>query len=166
MLAALLLVFREVLEAALIVSVVAAATRDVPGRGRWIGGGIVAGVVLGGVLYAGLLRIPLRHFFSATNGLLLLLASGLAAAAAGDLVQADVLPALASPLWDTGWLLDNHSVTGQTLHVLVGYTARPDGVQMIFYVATALALLAGMRWSRQWPPRAAAEPLSSATNPV
>ncbi len=52
MLAALLLVFREVLEAALIVSVIAAATRGVVGRGRWIGGGIVAGV-LGALLVAG-----------------------------------------------------------------------------------------------------------------
>ena len=40
-----LLVFREVLEAALIVSIVAAATRGVMGRGRWIGAGIGAGVL-------------------------------------------------------------------------------------------------------------------------
>src|SRR5690242_16641041 len=40
-----LLVFREVLEAALIVSIVAAATRGVRARGAWIGGGIGAGVV-------------------------------------------------------------------------------------------------------------------------
>src|SRR2546421_11588405 len=39
------LVFREVLEAALVVSVVFAATRGVPGRGRWIGAGIAAGVM-------------------------------------------------------------------------------------------------------------------------
>ena len=40
-----LLVFREVLEAALIVSIVAAATRGVSGRGFWIGAGIGGGVV-------------------------------------------------------------------------------------------------------------------------
>ena len=40
-----LLVFREVLEAALIISVVYAATRGVAGRGRWIGSGIAAGIV-------------------------------------------------------------------------------------------------------------------------
>src|SRR5436190_23696726 len=51
MFANLLLVFREVLEAALIVSIVAAATRGVPRRGAWIGGGIGAGV-LGAVLVA------------------------------------------------------------------------------------------------------------------
>ena len=34
-----ILVFREVLEAAMIVSIVAAATRGVTGRWRWIGSG-------------------------------------------------------------------------------------------------------------------------------
>ena len=45
MLGIAILVFREVLEAALVVSVVFAATRGVPGRGRWIGAGIAAGVL-------------------------------------------------------------------------------------------------------------------------
>ena len=45
MLGALLIVFREVLEAGLIVGIVMAATRGVPGRGRWVTIGIVAGVL-------------------------------------------------------------------------------------------------------------------------
>lgn len=44
MLGALVIVFREVIEAGLIVGIVMAATRGVPGRGRWIATGIVAGV--------------------------------------------------------------------------------------------------------------------------
>jgi high-affinity iron transporter len=51
MLATLLLVFREVLEAALIVSIVAAATRGVRGRGSWIGAGLGLGL-LGAVAVA------------------------------------------------------------------------------------------------------------------
>ncbi|MDE2271790.1 MAG: FTR1 family protein, partial [Xanthomonadaceae bacterium] len=45
MLGVALLVFREVLEAALIVTVVAAATRGVARRGTFIGGGIGLGVI-------------------------------------------------------------------------------------------------------------------------
>ena len=45
MLGALIIVFREVLEAGLIVGIVMAATRGVEGRGRWISIGIGAGVV-------------------------------------------------------------------------------------------------------------------------
>src|SRR6476469_879442 len=46
MLGALLIVFREVLEAGLLVAIVMAATRGVPGRGRWITIGIAAGVLM------------------------------------------------------------------------------------------------------------------------
>ena len=45
MLGALIIVFREVLEAGLIVGIVLAATQGVAGRGRWIWLGIGAGVV-------------------------------------------------------------------------------------------------------------------------
>src|SRR5271154_3812459 len=44
MLATLLIVFREVIEAGLIVGIVLAATRGVPRRGLWVGLGVVAGV--------------------------------------------------------------------------------------------------------------------------
>jgi high-affinity iron transporter len=266
-----LLVFREVLEAALIVSVVCAATRGVPGRGRWVGGGIVLGVlgalvvavfadaisaamsgigqelfnasvllaavamigwhaiwmashgrelalqmqsvgsavlagsrplsallvvvaiavlregseivlflygqaasgagavaiaggialgVAGGVavgflLYFGLLGIPIRHFFTATNWLMLLLAAGLASQAAGFLIQADVLPAFGSRVWDTSALLSNGSLIGKTLHTLIGYDAQPAGMQIVFYAVTAALIAVGMKlWggARPKPP--------------
>jgi high-affinity iron transporter len=44
MLASLLIVFREVLEAGLIVGIVLAATEGIPRRGGWISGGIAVGV--------------------------------------------------------------------------------------------------------------------------
>jgi high-affinity iron transporter len=52
MLGALIIVFREVLEAGLIVGIVLAATRGVPGRGTWITLGILGGV-LGACIVAG-----------------------------------------------------------------------------------------------------------------
>ena len=44
MLATLIIVFREVIEAGLVVGIVLAATRGVPGRALWVGGGIAAGI--------------------------------------------------------------------------------------------------------------------------
>lgn len=52
MLAALLIVFREVLEAGLIVGIVLAATRGLVGRGAWIAGGVACGTAGAGVLAA------------------------------------------------------------------------------------------------------------------
>jgi high-affinity iron transporter len=51
MFAAALIVFRESLEAALFVGIVAAATRGMPGRTRWLGAGVGIGV-LGALLLA------------------------------------------------------------------------------------------------------------------
>ena len=51
MLAAALIVFREVFEAGLILGLVLSATRGVPGRGPWLAGGIGAGL-LGACLVA------------------------------------------------------------------------------------------------------------------
>lgn len=45
MLAALIIVFREVFEAGLIVGIVMAVTSGVPGRGWWIGGGVATGAL-------------------------------------------------------------------------------------------------------------------------
>ncbi|MBN8955060.1 MAG: FTR1 family protein [Rhizobiales bacterium] len=45
MLAALIIVFREAIEAGLIVGIVMAATRGVPQRGRWVAYGVFAGIV-------------------------------------------------------------------------------------------------------------------------
>lgn len=44
MLAAAIIVFREAIEAGLIIGIVMAVTQKVPGRGKWIVGGIVAGL--------------------------------------------------------------------------------------------------------------------------
>ena len=44
MFVSLIIVFREAMEAGLIVGIVLAATEGVPGRGRWIAGGIAAGI--------------------------------------------------------------------------------------------------------------------------
>jgi high-affinity iron transporter len=109
--------------------------------------GLLAGVAIGFLMYFGLLKIPMKHFFTATNGLLVLLAAGLASDAAAKLVQADALPALVDSLWDSSWLLSEDNLLGKTLHVLIGYTAQPSGIQMVFYVSTVLLLLFGMRLS-------------------
>ncbi len=118
--------------------------------------GILAGVAVGFAMYFGLLKIPMKHFFTATNGLLVLLAAGLASEAAGKLVQADALPALVDTLWDSSWLLSDSSLVGKALHVLVGYTAQPSGIQIAFYAATVLLLVVGMRLSSRLPAPATA----------
>ncbi|ADE12754.1 FTR1 family iron permease [Sideroxydans lithotrophicus] len=111
-----------------------------------IGGvtGMVLGVAAGYSIYAGLLRVPLRWFFSATSILVLLLAAGMASQAARFLIQADLLPSLAAPVWDTSATLPENGVPGMLLHSLVGYDSRPAGMQLVFYIAALTVIGLGM----------------------
>lgn len=108
--------------------------------------GMLAGIAVGYTLYAGLLRIPMRWFFAATGILILLLAAGMASQAAHFLIQADLLPSLAAPLWDTSAVLPENGLPGMLLHSLIGYDSRPAGMQIIFYLTALVAIFAGMKW--------------------
>jgi high-affinity iron transporter len=110
--------------------------------------GLGLGAFAGFALYQGVLRIPAKWFFSATSGMILLLAAAMASQFARLLIQADLLPSLASPLWDTSWLLSNVSPLGSLLHVLIGYDAAPAGMQVAFYAATMILIATGMRQAR------------------
>ncbi|TMK28847.1 MAG: hypothetical protein E6G69_13260 [Alphaproteobacteria bacterium] len=87
----------------------------------------------------------MRHLFSVTGWLILLLAAGMASQGAAFLLQADLLPPLGQSLWDTSFLLSEQSLTGRVLHTLIGYTAQPAGIQVVFYLATLLVIGALMR---------------------
>ncbi len=111
--------------------------------------GVLAGVGVGYAIYTGLLRVPMRWFFAATSGLVLLLAAGMASTAARFLIQADLLPSLASPLWDTSAILPEQSLPGMLLHSLIGYDAQPAGMQLVFYITVLAIILAGMQWANR-----------------
>jgi high-affinity iron transporter len=112
-----------------------------------IGGviGLALGVAAGAGIYWGLVAIPMRLLFAVTSWLVLLLAAGLASQGAAFLMQADLLPSLGDNLWDTSFLLSDDSLAGRVLHTLVGYTAQPAGIQLVFYAATLLVIGGLMR---------------------
>ncbi len=120
------------------------ASGDGSSLGDVLGGGalgLVGGTALGMVMYFGLMRIPLKWFFNVTGWLIVLLAAGLAGQMARFLIQADWLPSLISPLWDTSMILSGDSLPGRILHALVGYEPNPSAMQMLFYVATLGVIL-------------------------
>ncbi|SAK56687.1 transport related, membrane protein [Caballeronia arationis] len=117
--------------------------------------GVLGGIGLGACMYFGLLQIPVKRLFSVTNWLIMLLSAGMASQCAGYLLSAGLVPALGEQVWDTSWLLDETSIVGKMLHTLVGYTARPAGIQIIVYVATLAGTIALNRWVGQSGTRAA-----------
>lgn len=123
-----------------------AATEEGGQSSMLLGGlsGALAGVAVGYGIYAGLVRLPVRWFFSATSALVLLLAASMASQSAHYLIQADLLPSLASPLWDTSAALPEQSALGMVLHTLIGYDSNPAGMQLVFYIAALFAIGIGM----------------------
>jgi high-affinity iron transporter len=139
-------VLREGSETVLFLYGIAVASRA-GGLGMLPGGllGLAGGAALGALVYFGLLAIPMRRLFTVTNWLILLLAAGLASQAAAFLMQANLLPALGNRVWDTSAILSENSVLGFLLHVLIGYSAQPAGIQVVFYLATILIIGSLMR---------------------
>ena len=136
---------REGSEIVLFLYGIAAAGGGVASMAIGGGLGLIAGALAGAALYLGLLRIPLHRLFVVTSWLILLLAAGMASQAAAFLLQADLLPPLGANLWDTSFLLTEQSVVGRVLHTLIGYTAQPAGIQLVFYLATLLLIGGLMR---------------------
>ena len=119
-----------------------------------LSGGLLGGAVgigAGFLLYRGMLSIPVRYLFGVTNAMILLVTAGLAAQAAGFLVQADLIPALGGPVWDLTSILSEKSLLGKVLHSLIGYEARPSGVQVLCYIVilVGLTLLSALVRSKQ-----------------
>jgi high-affinity iron transporter len=111
-------------------------------------GGIALGAALSALIYLGLLAVPAHRLFTVTTGLITLLAAGLAAQAVFFLQQADYLPGMATPLWNTSWLLGDDSIFGRLMHTLVGYTATPDAAQVLVYALVIAMMLATMHLAR------------------
>lgn len=103
-------------------------------------GGLAAGMAVGGMLYYGLVAIPMRYLFSVTSWLITLLAAGMAAQAVFYLGAAGVLTFSRDEIWDTSWLLSENSLVGRLLHTLVGYVDRPSMPQLVAYVATVVVI--------------------------
>lgn len=113
--------------------------------------GLAGGIALGVAMYYGLLKISTKHLFAVTTWMIVLLAAGMAGTGASFLVQADILPPMGDAVWDTSGVLTDGSILGKTLHALVGYTAQPSGIQLLFYAA-ALIVIGSLTWALGKPP--------------
>ncbi len=100
--------------------------------GGLIGG--IGGAIVGFMLYFGLLKTVKRHLFTVTGWMLIILTAGMAAQGANFLIAAGILPELGGQVWDSSSVISGQSFLGQTLGILVGYTPRPTGTELIFYI--------------------------------
>ena len=98
--------------------------------------GTGTGVAVGMVLYYGLMKVPTKKIFSVTSWLLIFLVAGMVSQAFGYLTAAGRVPEIVPTVWDTSRLVSNSSFFGRIMRVLVGYTDRPSGIQILVYLLT------------------------------
>lgn len=103
--------------------------------------GILSGGAVSWLLYRGLVALPMKHLFKITNGMIALLAAGMAGQAAAILTGIGLLPALGDEVWDTSGILADNTTVGKALHALVGYADRPPGIQVLAYLLTLVLLI-------------------------
>jgi high-affinity iron transporter len=131
---AFLAVLREGIEAALFL--VAAAT-DGDGADVITGAllGIVIAAVLGGVVYAGGRRLPMRAFFQVTGMVVIVFAAGLLARSVLFLQSSGDLGSLNDAVYDLTryrWLTQSSEV-GKFLAAMLGWDPRPSVEQLVVW---------------------------------
>jgi high-affinity iron transporter len=98
--------------------------------------GFSGGVLIGYLMYIGLIRISTKYMFKITSWLLIFLAAGMASNAAQYLAASGIFETLVEPVWNSSSILPDDSFLGRFLGVLIGYTAMPLGIQLAFYLTT------------------------------
>ena len=109
---------------------------------------VAVGGLSGLVMYLGLARVPVGRMFSITNVFVVVLAAGMMGQIGNKLVQAQVLPSGADPLWDSSRLIGADSAVGTFFHALMGYDAQPSLTHVAFFIAGLLMIVMAARWAK------------------
>ncbi|WP_152625342.1 hypothetical protein [Cellvibrio sp. OA-2007] len=111
--------------------------------GSAIGAGI--GMSLGASTYYAFTFMQKSYFIPVFLAIITLLAGGLSMQIAKQLMQIGWLDS-ATPLWDSTFLVDEHSWVGELLYALIGYDSRPAPIQGIFYLLTITPVVSACAW--------------------
>src|SRR5436305_14985218 len=148
MFAALIIVFREVFEAGLIIGIVLAVTRSVGGRNRWIGGGVLAGVLAACIvaIFAG----AIAHLFAGMGQELFnaaILSVAVAMLTWHNVWMARHGSELAGELRAAGRAVVEGSKSLLALAVVVGVAVLREGSEVVLFLYGVLAAGDDSGWS-------------------
>ncbi len=106
--------------------------------------GFIGGVAFGMAVYYGLVKLSVQYMMRVTGWILILLVCGLSSKGAEFLSAAGYFSSLSKTVWNTSWLVSDGSAAGKLLSGLIGYSAQPTEIQVIFYAGTLAILLAAI----------------------
>jgi high-affinity iron transporter len=145
-------VLREGLETAVFLLAIFQDASDPTAAG--IGGvlGIVAAVFIGFGIYRGGVKLDLARFFRLTSVVLVVVAAGLLASAAGTAWEAGWITSFQSQPLDLSWLVVPGTWTSSLLTGMLGLQPHPSVAQIFVYLAYAIPVGAYVLWPRRRGP--------------
>jgi high-affinity iron transporter len=130
---AFLAVVREGVELALFLAATAFTTSPL----QTLGGaalGLAAAVVLGALMYLGVIRLDVKRFFQVTSLFLIVVAAGMVAYGFHELIEGGAIPGMVEPLYNINAVLNDGMGVGLLLKTLFGYNGNPALTESIAYV--------------------------------
>lgn len=97
--------------------------------------GILTAVVIGALIYRGMVKINLGTFFTWTGAFLILVAGGVLAYGIGDLQEAGVLPGAGVHAYDISGIIPSSSWYGTFLTGIVNFNPSPTWLQVFGWLA-------------------------------
>lgn len=111
--------------------------------GAAIGTGI--GMSLGAIIYYVFAFMREKYFLPIFLVVITLLVGGFAMQIAKELMQIGLFDST-TPLWDSSFLVNEHSWLGELLYALLGYDSRPSPIQGLFYLLAIAPILLASLW--------------------
>ncbi|WP_382310415.1 iron uptake transporter permease EfeU [Herbiconiux sp. UC225_62] len=159
-LVAFLAVGREGIETALFIWAAVQATGEttLPLLGAALG--ILSAVVLGYLIYRGLVRINLARFFAWSGGFLILVAAGVLSYGVHDLQEAGILPGLNNLAFDVSAVIPPDSWYGTLLKGTVNFSPATTWLELtvwlLYFVPTMTLFIRAVRRGQKTKKRVAA----------
>lgn len=132
-------VVREGIELALFL--LASGIKQAPLQ-TWAGAvlGLAIAALIGLLWFSSTRNLSISTFFTVTNILLVFFAAGLFSRAAGEFIELNWLPGLATPLYDISRFFSSETGIGSIFQSLFGYTSSPALTQTLVYSASLIIL--------------------------
>jgi high-affinity iron transporter len=141
-------VLREGLETAVFLLAVFQDATDPVSAGVGAVLGLAAAIAIGVGIYRGGVRLDLARFFRVTSVVLVLVAAGLLASAAGTAAEAGWLTWLQGHPLDLSWLVVPDTWTSSLLTGMLGLQPHPSVAQLVVWLAYAVPMGAYVLWPR------------------
>jgi high-affinity iron transporter len=141
-------VLREGLETAVFLVAIFQDATDPTSAGVGALLGLLVAVLIGVGIYRGGVRLDLGRFFRLTSVVLVIVAAGLLASAAGTAWEAGWITSFQSQPLDLSWLVVPGTWTASLLTGMLGLQPHPSVAQIVVYLAYALPMGTYVLWPR------------------